>query len=67
MTLREFSLALTGCELPIKIFTLSDETDKECFANDEALWKRAKEDKEFGDQEVRWFSVTLKFVKVRIK
>lgn len=67
MTMREFSLALTGCLVPIKIFTQLSEEDRECFADDDALWKRVKEDKEFSEREVKWFSVKAEFVKVCLK
>lgn len=67
MTLREFSLALTGCSMPVKVFTQLSEEDRECFTDDVTLWKRVKEDKEFADREVKWFSVTSEFVKVCLR
>ena len=65
--MREFSLALTGCILPIKTFSILSETDEECFTSDDTLWKRVKEDREFAEREVKWFSVTSRFVKVCLR
>ena len=65
--MREFSLALTNCLVPIITFTQLTEEDRECFADDDTLWKRVKEDKEFSEREVKWFSVKSDFVRVCLK